>query len=67
MKEDQRVTSKAHAPTPLQAQRAVADARRLFNRGLANWASDLLLLRQSGLRYPRWRANDRRSDLHKAA
>lgn len=67
MKEDQRVTSRAHAPTPLQAQRAVADARRLFNRELANWTSELLLLRQSGLRYPCWRANDRSSDLNQAA
>lgn len=67
MKEDQRVTSQAHVPSPLQAQRAVAEARRLFRRGLANWTSDLLLLRRSGLRYPRWRAPDRYSDLNQAA
>jgi hypothetical protein len=67
MKEDQRVMSNTPAPTLLQAQRAVAEARLLFNRRLANWTSDLLLLRQSGLRHPCWRANDRDRDLHKAA
>ncbi|MCH2161514.1 MAG: hypothetical protein MK085_06530 [Phycisphaerales bacterium] len=33
----------------------VADARAMFNRVLASWASDLLRLRREGLAAPGWR------------
>ncbi|MHC5002355.1 MAG: hypothetical protein ACYTJ0_04460 [Planctomycetota bacterium] len=41
-------------PTDLQAQRAVAEARRQFQRTLASWASDLLVLRRRGITRPAW-------------
>ncbi len=37
-----------------ESRRAVDNARRLFRRTLAHWASDLLVLRQAGLTRPRW-------------
>ena len=39
-----------------QARRAVLDARRVYQRTLAAWVGDLLVLRQAGLDEPRWHA-----------
>lgn len=36
-------------PTPAEALRAVAEARRLFMRTLGSWASDMLRLNREGL------------------
>ena len=40
-----------HSP----AEITVADTQVMFNRVLANWASDLLRLRREGLAAPGWR------------
>ncbi|MAD20545.1 MAG: hypothetical protein CMJ52_10360 [Planctomycetaceae bacterium] len=34
---------------------SVAETKRMFDRVLASWASDLLLLRRQGLTAPGWR------------
>ncbi len=37
-----------------QARRAVRDARLVYQRTLAAWVGDLLVLRRAGLDEPRW-------------
>ncbi len=37
-----------------QARRAVRDARLLYQRTLAAWVGDLLVLRRAGLDEPKW-------------
>jgi len=39
-----------------QARRAVLDARRVYQRTLAAWVGDLLVLRRDGHDEPRWHA-----------
>jgi len=39
-----------------QARRAVLNARRVYQRTLAAWVGDLLVLRRAGLAEPAWRA-----------
>jgi len=41
-------------PRHAEAERAVEEARRVFARTLACWASDVLHLRREGLLRPRW-------------
>lgn len=41
-----------------EGQRAVAEARRLFQRTLSSWVCDLLTLRRAGLSTPRWIARN---------
>ncbi len=36
----------------MEAERARADARRMFHRVLATWATDLMVLRSRGLARP---------------
>ncbi len=43
-----------HELTPLESERAVAGARRLFQRTLANWASELLEFERISSRVPAW-------------
>ena len=45
-------------PDPVQAELAVADARRLFQRILSAWVCDLLTLRQTGRDRPVWELGD---------
>ncbi len=42
-------------PTPIEAQAAVDQARRLFQRVLASWVCDVLALRRAGAMRPNWR------------
>lgn len=35
--------------SPMEAERARAESRRMFHRVLANWATDLMALRARGL------------------
>ena len=44
------------APTAAASDRAIADARRLFDRTLCGWASDLLAVRAEGLSGYSWSA-----------
>ncbi len=39
-----------------QARRAVRNARRVYQRTLAAWVGDLLVLRRAGLDEPAWHA-----------
>ena len=41
-------------PTPAEVQRAVDQARSLFQRTLSAWVCDLLTLRRAGLPSPGW-------------
>jgi hypothetical protein len=57
-----------HAPTtdlPSAAacDRYVTDARQIFHRTLASWASDVLVLRQQGLHEPAWTARQSPHDM----
>lgn len=47
-------------PSPAQCERQVLESRRLFQRTLASWASDLLILRSRGMRMPVWNAPTQR-------
>jgi hypothetical protein len=49
-------------PDPLVAGHLVAEARRLFGRTLAGWASDQLGLRHRGLHAATWRAEPAGAD-----
>ena len=40
-----------------QARRAVQDARLVYQRTLAAWVGDLLVLRRAGLAEPAWHAD----------
>ena len=44
----------ARATDPIQAGRAVDEARRLFQRTLSAWVCDLLILRRAGRDRPGW-------------
>ena len=54
-------------PDPVQAELAVADARRLFQRILSAWVCDLLTLRQTGRDRPVWEVGDGEMRWHEAA
>ena len=41
-------------PTTAEADRALQDARRVWERTLPIWASDCLILQARGLRDPKW-------------
>ena len=43
-----------HQPTLAEGDRAMQYARRMFQRTLANWASDCLELRRQQITTPRW-------------
>jgi hypothetical protein len=43
-----------HAPNHADARRSLTEARRLFTKALAGWASDALVLRQRGIADVRW-------------
>jgi hypothetical protein len=49
-------------PSRVEADQAVARARRLFGRTLACWASDMLMLRRAGFTRPSWPAPFRGDD-----
>ncbi len=44
----------ATATDPVQARRAVDEARALFQRALSAWVCDLLILRRAGRDRPGW-------------
>ncbi len=44
----------AMATDPVQARRAVDEARALFRRALSAWVCDLLILRRAGRDSPGW-------------
>lgn len=67
MVEDHRESSIHQVPSSLEAQAVVEESRRLFNRTLAAWASDVLTLRKSGLRHPSWPAGFDQTGLPRAA
>jgi hypothetical protein len=54
-------------PTPAQAERAVRQARELFQHTLANWAFDSLRLRRSGAHRLTWNSSPHTEGLSKAA
>lgn len=54
-------------PTALEAERIVQQARLMFARTLATWASDVLLLREAGRQCPCWPGASPRDDLNLAA
>ena len=58
MKEIAQTVPMKHKPTSQQAQRALEEARCLFARLLAGWASDVLALRAAGLDRPSWRSDE---------
>jgi hypothetical protein len=54
-------------PTPIESERAVQQARSLFQRTLSIWACDLLSLRKAGLDTPGWIATPVDSQWSEAA
>ena len=54
-------------PAAADAERAVTEARRLFQRTLAAWVVDLLALRRAGLDQPVWNAARRARNWREAA
>lgn len=56
-----------HQPTRAEAQRAVDECRRKFQRALAAWVCDLLVLRRQGLTCPDWRPDLPETGLSEAA
>ena len=55
------------SPTLEEANRIVQESRDLFNRTLASWASDVLMLQRDGFDRPRWRSGDPPNQWSKAA
>ncbi|MHC4990285.1 MAG: hypothetical protein ACYTGC_04825 [Planctomycetota bacterium] len=53
--------------SPADAQRAVDQARSLYQQTLANWVCDLLALRKAGFDTPGWIATEHDSRWNEAA
>ena len=49
-----------YRPTRAEGEAALREARRMFNRVLGAWASDVLTLRRCGRLEPRWNAATQR-------
>lgn len=55
------------ASTEVEARDAVREARSMFQRTLASWASDMLLLQRRGLHEPTWDTRAASQRLRRAA
>lgn len=49
---------KLRDPLPVQVERQIMDARRMFHRSLGLWASDVLRLKHAKLHCMTWRGAD---------
>jgi hypothetical protein len=54
MQRDSQATTMVHVPTADEAAQAVDQTRRMFNRTLACWASDMLGARRAGVTRIGW-------------
>lgn len=67
MQRDSQAISITNVPTADEAALAVDQARRMFNRTLACWASDMLGARRAGVTRIGWQPRDRNSVWRQAA